>query len=214
VTATLARCNRPVTVTNTTSASTSYLFTENGSFTFHFIDTAGNTGSTVATVNWIDTWLVFIPFITTRDTRNLSTGSTDEYTIRIPTVGTGYNFEIDWGDGVIDNYSGTAPVVSHPYATGGVKEVKIRGNFPRIYFNNQRDRNKILSVDQWGDVQWTNMANAFYGCENLQSVGNDIPVFTGTTFSMENMFRGATNFNGDLSNWDTSNVTTMASMFY
>ncbi|MGE5417143.1 MAG: hypothetical protein ACM3UZ_10465, partial [Acidobacteriota bacterium] len=44
--------NKPVQVTNN-DLSPTYTFTENGSFTFLFKDTAGNTGSATATVTWI-----------------------------------------------------------------------------------------------------------------------------------------------------------------
>ena len=45
--------SEPVTVTNN-GGSTSYTFTSNGSFTFNFVDAAGNPGSTTATVANID----------------------------------------------------------------------------------------------------------------------------------------------------------------
>ncbi|WNR45408.1 cadherin-like beta sandwich domain-containing protein [Paenibacillus roseipurpureus] len=45
--------NKPVKVTNN-GGSTSHTFTDNGSFTFTFVDAAGNTGSAVATVANID----------------------------------------------------------------------------------------------------------------------------------------------------------------
>jgi hypothetical protein len=39
----------------------------------------------------------------------------------------------------------------------GIYQVAIRGNFPRIYFNDTGDKEKIISIDQWGDVNWTSM---------------------------------------------------------
>jgi hypothetical protein len=56
VVASLTGCSEPITVTNNSEhmPNTDYLFTGNGSFTFLFQDTAGNTGSTIATVTWID----------------------------------------------------------------------------------------------------------------------------------------------------------------
>ena len=41
-------------VTVTSSGGDSHTFTENGSFTFTFTDAAGNTGSAITTVDWID----------------------------------------------------------------------------------------------------------------------------------------------------------------
>ena len=45
--------NETGSITNN-GGNASYTFTDNGSFTFTFQDTAGNTGSATATVNWID----------------------------------------------------------------------------------------------------------------------------------------------------------------
>jgi hypothetical protein len=44
--------SEPITVTNNGGAL-SYTFTENGTFTFQFVDQAGKTGSATATVRWI-----------------------------------------------------------------------------------------------------------------------------------------------------------------
>lgn len=44
---------RPITVTNN-NGNTTYTFTENGEFTFEFVDSEGRTGSTTAIVDWID----------------------------------------------------------------------------------------------------------------------------------------------------------------
>ncbi len=45
--------NRPITVTNN-DGKTTYTFTENGEFTFEFVDRNGHTGSATAKVDWID----------------------------------------------------------------------------------------------------------------------------------------------------------------
>jgi hypothetical protein len=53
VVATLAGCNKPITVTNN-GGSLQYPFSTNGDFTFEFMDSYGNTGAKKAEVNWID----------------------------------------------------------------------------------------------------------------------------------------------------------------
>lgn len=90
--------------------------------------------------------------------------------ITIPTTGAGYLCEVDWGDGNSDIYSGTAPTISHTYATAGTHTVKIKGVFPRIYFNNGGDKTKIRTVEQWGEVGATAMNDAFEGCTGLTSI--------------------------------------------
>ncbi len=52
VTATISEFSEKVTITNNLGKDT-YRFEENGSFTFEFIDEAGNVGTATATVNWI-----------------------------------------------------------------------------------------------------------------------------------------------------------------
>ncbi len=54
VVATLVNATRPITVTNTPGGATSLTFTENGSFTFEYVDAAGSKGTTTASVDWID----------------------------------------------------------------------------------------------------------------------------------------------------------------
>ena len=51
VNARLGDCSEPITLTSLESIHT---FTNNGAYTFHFIDTAGNAGSATATVTRID----------------------------------------------------------------------------------------------------------------------------------------------------------------
>ncbi len=53
VVATLENMSEEVTITNNDAKET-YTFTKNGTFTFEFIDRAGNKGTATATVNWID----------------------------------------------------------------------------------------------------------------------------------------------------------------
>lgn len=45
--------------------------------------------------------------------------------------------------------------ITHTYPKAGTYTIAISGNFPRIYFNNIDDRQKILSVEQRGSISWT-----------------------------------------------------------
>lgn len=53
VTATLVNISEEITVTNN-GGNKAYTFTKNGSFTFEFVDKAGNKGTATAIVDWID----------------------------------------------------------------------------------------------------------------------------------------------------------------
>lgn len=82
-------------------------------------------------------------FITTWKTDN--PGISSFKGIQIPAIGNGYNYDVSWkNDGVWETgFTGTA---FHTYGGPGTYTVAIRGNFPRIYFNNEADKLKILSV--------------------------------------------------------------------
>jgi len=136
------------------------------------------------------------------------TGAPGESVI-IPTIGTGYDYYVDWGDGTVDfNVTGNA---SHNYATPGTHTIKIYGDFPRIYFNSGGHLSKIRTIERWGGNQWTSMENAFYGCFNLVNNATDAPDLSQVT-SLAGMFRNASNFDADLGDWDVSTITDMSNM--
>lgn len=133
--------------------------------------------------------------------------------ITIPTFGSGYSYDINWGDGSATQVNQTGSV-SHIYNTAGLYTVTIQGSFPRIYFNNSGDRLKIQSIEQWGANAWNSMNGAFAGCENLVSNALDRPKLSMVT-DMFGMFAFARKFNGDamINTWNVSNVTNMSGMF-
>jgi surface protein len=153
------------------------------------------------------------PFITTWKTDN--PGTSDDQTIQIPLhSGSNYDFEITWGDGVTENYAGlgTELTVAHTYSNPGIYSVEISGVFPRLSFNIGGDKEKILSVDQWGDIGWLSFESAFQQCVNLQVLATDAPDLFLVT-SMKRMFLGASSLNENINHWDVSTITDMSSLF-
>ena len=139
-------------------------------------------------------------------------GISNSTSITIPTVDTGYNFDVDWeNDGIFDDF-GVTGNITHDYGLEGTYTVAIRGDFPRIYFNNSGDRQKILSVDQWGSNAWTSMNRAFRGCTNLVVAAIDVPDLSNVT-DMSYMFGNTASFNQNIGNWNVSNVTEMRGLF-
>ena len=147
-------------------------------------------------------------FVTTWKTDNPGTSAANEITI--PTSGSGYMYEVDWGDGSRStNLTGNS---THTYASAGTYTVKIRGNFPRIYFNNEGDKEKLLSVENWGAIAWTSMEAAFYGCSNLRINALDVPDLSGAT-SLAQMFKGAISLNDPIDTWDVTTITNLSETF-
>ncbi|MBY5959478.1 DUF285 domain-containing protein, partial [Membranicola marinus] len=151
------------------------------------------------------------PFIITVKTDNPGTSNPSSFTIPTNNSYT-YLYEVDWdNDGVYDDQFVTGDI-THDYGTPGVYTIRIRGLFPAIYFNDDGDEEKLLTVEQWGDIQWESFQNAFDGAENLTTVGTDAPDLSNVT-DVSRMFDDAYMFCGEIGHWDMSNITNMRGMF-
>lgn len=82
----------------------------------------------------------------------------------------GYNYKVDWGDGV--KTSGHTSNAAHDYGTeSGVFQISIRGLFPKFYFNNVGDKLKIVDILTWGGIEYNhNQSNSFHGCRFLKNI--------------------------------------------
>jgi|SRR5690554_822826 len=164
----------------------------------------------------------FKPFI-------LKVNSGADSKITIPTSGGGYNYDLrvqggqSWY-GLIGNHTINFPSANTDYI------IEISGEFPRIYINNNAEKDKFLEVMQCGDIEWKSLERSFYGASNLTWSATDIPniqpncsfylAFLGTkvnpatikqwawvNFSNINGFmQGNTEFNQDISNVDLTNI--------
>ena len=145
------------------------------------------------------------PFITTWNTDSANPS------ITIPGAGQGHTCNIDWGDGTVhlDTYCGQ----THTYAANGNHTVSISGGLERFHLDDQQpNAGRLASIEQWGDIRWTNMRGAFDGAFNMVYNATDAPDLS-LVSDMSDMFVFAYDFNGNLSSWDVSAVTDMSSMF-
>ena len=93
-------------------------------------------------------------FVITVQTDNPGTSSTTQFTI--PTTGGGYNFNVDCDNDGSDDATGQTGDYTCNYGSAGTYTVRIKDNsgsgtgFPRIYFNGGGDKDKLLTIEQWG----------------------------------------------------------------
>jgi hypothetical protein len=151
----------------------------------------GVTGEKVASFTQAVTNNCPTDFIFTVDTTIMGTGGSAADTFILPTTGSGYNCTINWGD-EITTHSGTPGNISHTWATGGLKQIRVSGTFPRIYFINTGDKLKVISVDNWGNVSFTAFYGAFQGCNNLNTIDAGKMGVGSTSISWQHAFSSTT----------------------
>lgn len=159
------------------------------------------------------------PFVTTWQTDYTGIGCTT--CVRLP-INSYYsddttvvlNYDVDWeNDGVYDEFDLSTEQIVHDYGIPGTYQIAIRGSIPKIAFEENGDNDKIMSIDQWGEVEWWSLDKAFRGCTNLVSNATDSPNLSKVK-DLSRMFANATSFNGDLSQWNVSKLMNAYFMFY
>jgi len=181
------------------------------SVTYTATDEGGNVAELTRTVEVVDPR----PFITTWKTDNTGISEDNEIYLSInPDYENddAYSYTVDWGDDSIDTVTGS---ITHAYTEAGTYTVTISGNFPGTYFyvpKTDFDAEKLLTIEQWGDVPLQSMSASFLYASNLIASATDTPDLRQVE-SMENAFNRAALFNDDISDWDISNITTLKGTF-
>jgi surface protein len=164
-------------------------------------------------VSYVQTGKARMGFETTWDTR-LGEGTT---------VTLGLAGDVDatiyWGDGSYSRVN-TPGFHTYSYLSEGVYTVSVTGKATALHNLNfalnpwmidEQDLKKLIRVESWGDLGFTSMRFAFWGCTNLVSVPRTTAGLESVS-DMARMFAGATSFNADIRRWDVSNVTDMSGM--
>jgi len=151
------------------------------------------------------------PFMMTVDTTQA--GSANDTFILPLNSGGAYSFDIDWGDGNTDTITvWNQGELEHVYSSSGTYQISVTGQMNSIYFNNGGDKEKVMSIDNWGTDPWKVMTLAFRGCVNMEHTYTDAPIFLSGA-DTNHMFRSCARFNGPVDNWDMSGVDRVDYMF-
>lgn len=133
--------------------------------------------------------------------------------ITIPMTGVQSGATIDWGDGAVEPATDKP---THAYSSTGQVEVVFTGKFNRFSFvdtlNSATDpisSKCLIAVPAWSGTETKDLTGAFYFATNLESV----PAIPRGVEDLTGAFTMA-DFNGDVSQWDTSEVRTMTNLFY
>ncbi len=192
--------------------------------------------ATLGAESWSHEVTVYNAFRTVWDLRG--SGSTE---LVLPLHGV-YDLLVDWGDGsepesyVSEAYASSYPfreyLVTHDYGVEDRYTVQLYHLDGQLLdtsawgFDMDRPETMacapwLVDVEKWGNTQvgykqehksLIGNRGFFLGCENLTAFSaTDTPQLSGSLLSM---FEGASNFNGDIVDWDTSNVTDLSRVFY
>ena len=97
-----------------------------------------------------------------------------------------YDCMVDWGDSSTPSHitAWNDAAATHIYSLAGVYQVSITGTMEGWSFNNSGDYLKCTDIIYWGDSSLFNgfkyLANGFYNCLNLKSLGTGKILASGT----------------------------------
>ena len=159
-------------------------------------------------------------------------------TICLPlSKGFSYDFTVDWNDGTeSDIDADDDPAACHTYDKVRTYRVAINGTVESwSFWKVPHSKDRIVAIENLGDVGWQSLAGAFYDCNLLESVaGGDTSSVTdmsymyhrsplvlpdtsdydtGSVKTMRAMFDGSSSSQPDVRNWDTARVTDMSGLF-
>lgn len=154
------------------------------------------------------------PFVTVWDTTKAGSAS-NKVILPLFSGGT-YSFCVNWGDGTSNNVTAYNDVnASHSYTVSGTYTIAITGVLNGWKFGDVGDKLKITEIRSWGQVRSiAGTGQQFYGCANLNINARDVPNFTGATW-VDNMFRGCTSLTtpNSMNNWDMKRLVNFNNMF-
>jgi hypothetical protein len=99
-------------------------------------------------------------------TDNAGTSTSTQFTF--PATGT---YTIDWGDGTVEELTGAQ---THTYSEAGEYVIRVTGGLTAVTFNNGGDKLKLLEIQNWGNIEWSTMAFAYWGCVNVNCTATDV----------------------------------------
>ena len=138
-----------------------------------------------------------------------------QYRLPLSQDASGNDYLIDWGDGsesyMIPSMSQADRnnAILHTYSSTSTVTIMVYGDLGKIIETTVNSAIMIRDISNWGSAIVG--TKSFKNCQNLSISATNLPNLDA---NLAYTFSGATSFNSDISNWDTSNVTTMEGIFY
>lgn len=125
-----------------------------------------------------------------------------------------YNVLIDFGAPLNPNQSDATYRIKVSNGNGSFNQIRFADSPVFLGDGIVGDAHKILKVEQWGNINWSSMVEAFNGCKILDITATDIPNLSNVS-DMSSMFRGCISLIGNptINDWDISAVTNLSLAF-
>lgn len=150
-------------------------------------------------------------FIFTIKTDNTGTSNSDQFKLPLTSTFNGVTAEVDWGDGNSDTITAYDQAeTTHTYSSAGTYTIRISGSLRGWRFAGGGDSQKMIEIIQYGIFELSENS-AFQSCSNMTQSALDAPNITATDLGQT--FYLCSKFNGNLSTWDVSNVTSFYRFF-
>lgn len=170
------------------------------------------------------------------------TGQNPSTSSQIWFPGTGLNYKIQWEEVNYPQHNETLNSVTsigqtlinfgtplNPNPAAATYRVKVssgNGVFAQIKFatatttqagtawTHHGNSDKLLEIEQWGNIQWQTMYNAFSHCRYVQITATDSPNLSAVTDASYMFYNAdALTGNASMANWNTSNIANFRNMF-
>lgn len=201
---------------------------------FFIVTTGLSSKAQISSVDFVTTWRTDIAGSSAAN--QITIPASGEYTLYYESIPAGISGLLPISGAFIGEQTITLPAVG-TYRIA-IKPVGV-ASFHQIRFNNSGDKDKILTIEQWGTTLWSSLESAYFGCSSLSAISAiDVPNLSKVTSmslafaqsalmsapsinnwnvsgvtNMETAFWGAQTFDQPLDNWDVSAVTNMYGMF-
>ncbi len=123
------------------------------------------------------------------------------------------NYSIDCNnDGQFETIENNKIWYTCKYAKPGKYTLQIVSEgITSFLFDDNRD--KLFDIKHWGSIKWIFDRGNLSNCKNLTISAKDAPIFSPYMNSLDYLFSGDTNFNGNINNWNVSQIKSMKGMF-
>ena len=150
-------------------------------------------------------------FIFRVKTDNAGSSNNDKFKLPLVSSFNGSTANVDWGDGNVDSITSyNQSEITHTYSAAGTYTIKISNSLKGWKFAGGGDAQKMIEIIQYGIFELSE-TSTFQGCSNMTQSALDAPNITATDLGQT--FYLCSAFNGNLSTWDVSSVTSFYRMF-